>query len=121
MSHTPEGTGPERRAKARKLRARVRMKMDMTEACARHEVSRATAYRLIRQLEAWELTATHAEQIAELDVHANQIDPGHTFRTLTDGLKWTLPSGQMIMDNAQGNDSYLGAATPAESDDPLMG
>lgn len=87
-----------RRAKARCIRALCQMEPADTvdQAAEKHHVSRATAYRIIEELEAWEQTATPQDEAREIMAQTQQ--------TQYDPLLWLLTSGKLTMAYIQGHD-----------------
>lgn len=87
-----------RRAKARCIRALTEMEPAKTveQAAEQHHVSRITAYRLVKELEAWETTATPQDEAREIlaQTKLKEYDP----------LVWLFTSGKLTMAYANGHD-----------------
>ncbi len=106
----------EQRTLARQMRAMVRTERSVTQAAEKHGITRTDYYRLVDTLEVWEAQATHAEQFAELSA-----DVGTNFMDHWQGIKWSLASGKLILEYAQGNDIGVSfdRVVTAEEDDML--
>ncbi len=104
----------ERRDKARCIRGMIRTEKTMAQAHTAHKVSRAHAYRMLEELEAWETAATFEQEAAEV----NQIFPKY------DSAKWLMVSGRMLTAYAKGeiDASLLGQRERPEDIgiDPLL-
>jgi hypothetical protein len=90
----------------------------MSRAAKAWKVSRATAYRILKELDVWEDKATDAQQAAEI----NAAYPKY------DSMKWMLCSGKMLTAYARGeiDADLLGKADRAndigvqDESDPLL-
>lgn len=93
-----ELTSIKRRAKARCIRALCQMEpADTVERAAeKHNVSRATAYNIVKELELWEQTATPQDEAREIMAQTRQTE--------YDPYLWLLTSGKLTMAYIQGHD-----------------
>lgn len=108
----------QRRAKARCVRAMVEMDppKSIEQASANHNISRASAYRFMQELAAWESTATFQDEATEI--------LAQTKHTTYDPHMLLLASPKFVMAFAQGHDGvdaglFGGMPDPRDSLDPL--
>jgi hypothetical protein len=113
-------TDIQRRAKARCIRALVQMEPADTvdQAAKKHHMSRATAYRVIEELEAWECTATPQDEAREILAQTKLTEYHPNL--------WLLVSGKLALAYMQGHDGIgpelFGDSPDLQSDlsDPLL-
>lgn len=117
QKHTHLKTPAQRRAKARNVRALDRLdespKLTMREIADHHGISRAQAFKLIAELEAWEASATFQD---EADAVMAQT-PGEYHPFL-----WLLVSGRMLYAYTQGEvtNSVFGPAADGHNEPDLL-
>ena len=115
METTNYMSAAQRRAKARCIRALIQIenpKTSMTDAAAKHKVSRAYAYRLLEELRVWEAKAAFEQEAKEILAQLAHITHG-----AYDPYMWLLASGKMTRAYAQGDIStemFNGQADPRD-------
>ena len=111
----------QRRQKARAIRSLTNFEdyehCTFERACEKHSISRAHGYTILKELEAWEETATFADQAAEII----QNEPAKLDNGYVTSHVWSLVSGKMIMACVNGEiDSSIFADAEIAKEDPLL-